>query len=314
MTTPPSAQQRKRRRTRSSAKSRPVRPSRATPPRTGPPRGETPHREAAGAAAVAPRASADGPALGAAVRIVYADRELVVAEKPAGMATVRYEGPDAPRRRRGHEPPVLDEVVARLLAQRDSAGAPGSRGKRARPKPLRIVQRLDLGTSGLVVFARTVPAERGLGAQFRKHSVRRSYVAVVHGDLAAPRRFDSLLVENRGDGLRGSHPSRGKRAITHARPIERFGAFTLVECRLETGRTHQIRIHLAEAGHPLCGETLYHRPRFGQAAPDASGAPRIMLHAGELGFRHPLTEAALNFTMEPPEDFREFVERLRMRR
>lgn len=252
-----------------------------------------------------------------AVRIVYADRDVVVAEKPAGMATVRYEGPDAPPRRRGvPEPPVLDEVVAQLLAQREgsSAGARKARPPRPRPKSLRIVQRLDLGTSGLVVFARTVPAERTLGTQFRTHSVQRSYVALVHGDFARARRIESLLVENRGDGLRGSHPSRGKRAVTHVAPIERFGAFTLVECRLETGRTHQIRIHLAEAGHPLCGETVYHRPRFGQAPPDTSGAPRIMLHARELGFTHPQSDAPLHFEMEEPEEFRAFVERLRARR
>jgi 23S rRNA pseudouridine1911/1915/1917 synthase len=99
--------------------------------------------------------------------------------------------------------------------------------------------------------------------------------------------------------------------VTHVRPLEHVGAYTLVECRLETGRTHQIRIHLAEAGHPLCGETLYHRPRFGQSPPDASGAPRIMLHAGELGFRHPRREAPMRFETPPPEEFTEFLEQVR---
>jgi 23S rRNA pseudouridine1911/1915/1917 synthase len=248
------------------------------------------------------------------VRIAYLDHDLVVAEKPAGLASVRYhgrhEGADTPRRGgRGAEPPVLSELLPPLIARREGRQAP-----KGKPRPLRVVQRLDLGTSGLIVFARTIAAERGLGAQFRRHSVLRSYLAIVRGDWATPRRIASLLVENRGDGLRGSHPTRGKRAVTHVRPLERLGAYTLVECRLETGRTHQIRIHLAEAGHPLCGESLYHRPRFGALDPDPSGAPRLMLHAGELGFRHPGSEQWLQFAMEPPEEFRAFLNSLRARR
>jgi 23S rRNA pseudouridine1911/1915/1917 synthase len=263
-------------------------------------------------------------ALAETVRIIHLDHDLVVVEKPAGLATVRYEGPDAPpraRRRHGDEPPVLTELVPLLIASGERGSArgrpPGGGGKgkprarRGRMRPVRVVQRLDLGTSGLVVFARTIAAERALGTQFRRHRVRRSYLALVRGDWPAPRRIESLLVENRGDGLRGSHPSRGKRAVTHVRPLERFGTLTLVECRLETGRTHQIRIHLAEAGHPLSGEQVYNRPRFGAPGPDPSGAPRLMLHAGELGFRHPRTGQHLQFTTPPPKEFLAFLERLR---
>jgi 23S rRNA pseudouridine1911/1915/1917 synthase len=262
-------------------------------------------------------------ALAETVRIIHLDHDLVVVEKPAGLATVPYEGPDAPRRprRRGGEPPVLAELVPLLIASHERAsarGRPGGKGKprarQGRARPVRVVQRLDFGTSGLIVFARTIAAERALGAQFRRHSMLRSYLALARGDWPAPRRIESLLVENRGDGLRGSHPLRGKRAVTHVRPVERLGAYTLVECRLETGRTHQIRIHLAEAGYPLCGESLYHRPRFGAPDPDPSGAPRLMLHAGELGFRHPGSEQWLQFAMEPPEEFRAFLNSLRARR
>jgi 23S rRNA pseudouridine1911/1915/1917 synthase len=237
------------------------------------------------------------------IRIVYLDRDLVVAEKPAGLATVRYHGPDAPLGRAGGEPPVLAELLPPLIRRQE-----GARAQKGKPRPLRVVQRLDIGTSGLVVFARTAQAERELGTQFRKHSVQRSYLAVVLGDFSKSRRIDSLLVEDRGDGLRGSHSARGKRAVTHVKPLERFGGCTLIECRLETGRTHQIRIHLAEAGHPLCGETVYNRPRFGEAVPDPSGAPRIMLHAGELGFAHPRSGQRLHFTQAPPEDFQDFLD------
>jgi 23S rRNA pseudouridine1911/1915/1917 synthase len=258
----------------------------------------------------------DWRALKAQVRIVYLDRDLVVAEKSAGLATVRYHGPDAPRVRASDEPPVLAEVLPPLIRAKE-----GVRARKGKPRPLRVVQRLDIGTSGLVVFARTPDAERELGNQFRKHSVQRSYVALVHGAVAAPRRIESFLIENRGDGLRGSLPGqgagrrgRGKQAITHIKPLERIGAYTLVECRLETGRTHQIRIHLAEAGHPLCGESVYHRALFGEARADTSGAPRILLHAGELGFEHPRSKQQLRFTQPPPEDFLGFLAALRVAR
>jgi 23S rRNA pseudouridine1911/1915/1917 synthase len=194
------------------------------------------------------------------------------------------------------------------------------------------VHRLDRETSGLMVFARTVDAERHLGHQFRKHTVHRRYLAIVHGRIDKARTFDTHLVRDRGDGRRGSTtlPNVGKRAITHIKPLEDLGDYTLIECRLETGRTHQIRIHLAEAGHMLCGEKVYHqqlggcRPskaRIAQSAltgpatratpPADSKAPRIMLHAAELGFEHPITGEPLLFKMEPPEDFGRFLTALR---
>jgi 23S rRNA pseudouridine1911/1915/1917 synthase len=170
------------------------------------------------------------------------------------------------------------------------------------------VHRLDKETSGLVVFARTVEAERGLGRQFKAHTVTRRYLALVPGFVQA-QTLRSFLVRDRGDGKRGSGAEGGgKEAITHVEVAERLPRFTLVSCRLETGRTHQIRIHLAELGHPVCGDEVY-RGKYGMPpVADKSGAPRLALHATELGFVHPITGEALHWEMPLPPDLRAFVE------
>ena len=103
----------------------------------------------------------------------------------------------------------------------------------------------------------------------------------------------------------------GKRAVTHVHVVERLGEYSLVECQLETGRTHQIRIHLAEIGHPVCGEKVYSKPLHGSPLRDTSGAPRVALHAARLEFDHPRTGARLQFQMELPADLRQFLQRLR---
>jgi len=103
----------------------------------------------------------------------------------------------------------------------------------------------------------------------------------------------------------------GKEAITHVKPIERLGKYTVVECRLETGRTHQIRIHLSEAGHPLCGDKVYRGKFPGTPIPDDSGAPRVALHAAELGFEHPITGEYIHHEMALPRDLVELIDRMR---
>jgi 23S rRNA pseudouridine1911/1915/1917 synthase len=125
-----------------------------------------------------------------------------------------------------------------------------------------------------------------------------------------PGRIESQFVRDRGDGRRGSGAD-GKRAVTHVAVLERFDGFTLVECRLETGRTHQVRIHLAEAGTPLCGEKVYDRPVNGKPVPDGSGATRPMLHAARLGIAHPETGERMTWESPPPGDFKELFDRLR---
>jgi len=240
------------------------------------------------------------------VRIRHLDKHLIVVEKPAGMTSTRgADERQLPLRQRQLQP-TLDELLPRLIAKRE-----GRRGKGA-ARPVRPVHRLDRETSGLMVFARTAEAEKHLGQQFRAHSLRRRYLAVVSGVVPA-QTIESRLVRDRGDGRRGSTnlPNVGKHAVTHVVPIERLGDYTLVECRLETGRTHQIRIHLAENGHPLCGEKVYSQPLFRARQTDQSGAPRLALCAVELGFVHPVTGEAMHFEMPLAADLAEFVERLR---
>jgi 23S rRNA pseudouridine1911/1915/1917 synthase len=236
----------------------------------------------------------------------HVDEHLVVVEKPAGMSTVRHPAERDWLEERRLKVPTLDDLVLRQLG----VSLPKQK-HHPRPK-LRVVHRLDKETSGLVVFARTVQAERGLGSQFARHTVVRRYLALVPGDFKA-QTVRSFLIRDRGDGRRGSTqtPGVGKEAITHFEVAEKLPAFTLLSCRLETGRTHQIRIHLAERGYPVCGEQVYNRPPLGQPLPDASGAPRLFLHATELGFVHPVTAESLHWEMPMPEDLRTCLDRLR---
>jgi 23S rRNA pseudouridine1911/1915/1917 synthase len=281
------------------------------------------------------------------VRLAYVDDSLIVIEKPAGITTLRHrEETDLPQRRKQLQP-TLDELVQRRLAEHLGVALPDTNPKRQRgtdtsPKrkrgaelrraerhrgrslqrssrlAIRPVHRLDRDTSGLMLFARTPEAEQTLIRMFARHQVQRAYVAVVQGRVEA-QTIDTWLVRDRGDGLRGSvrgveETGEGaQRAITHIRPLEHLLNYTILECRLETGRTHQIRIHLSEIGHPLCGEKLYtHQP--GQPPQsDTSGAPRQALHAAELAFIHPLTEQPMRFRMPLPKDLKEWMVKLRGR-
>jgi len=242
------------------------------------------------------------------IRVRHLDADVVVVEKPAGMTTIRHlEERDWPARRKQLQP-TLDELLPQVISRMDSR----RRGKGV-PPPVRAVHRLDRDTSGLMVFARTVKAERHLGDQFRRHTTHRRYLAIVEGNVLA-QTISMRLIRDRGDGRRGStsQDDLGKHAVTHVKPLEHLASgYTLVECRLETGRTHQIRIHLAERGHPVCGEKIYRQDRTGRVTPDTSGAPRLALHAAELGFEHPTSGEPMGFTMPLPPDLREFLERLR---
>ncbi len=243
------------------------------------------------------------------VRIRYLDEHVIVVEKPAGLTTTRHkEERDWPARRKQLQP-TLDELLPAIVARKEGRAR---RGRKGVPPPVRPVHRLDRETSGLLVFARSVKAERNLGEQFRRHTTHRRYLAIALGRVEA-QTIETRLVRDRGDGRRGStgEPGVGKRAVTHVRPLEDLGGYTLVECRLETGRTHQIRIHLAECGHPLCGEKIYNQPLRGAPPADESGAPRAALHAAELGFQHPVTGESMRFEMALPDDLAEFLNRLR---
>jgi len=234
------------------------------------------------------------------VRIIYSDADVAVVSKPAGILTVPFEADDRD---------TLLALARVALRRREAArGRPG-------PPTLRAVQRLDKETSGLVVFARSVASQRRLQEQFASHEALRRYLAIAQGRVA-PAIFDSDFLNDRGDGLRGSFrpasrasepPPGAKRAITRVEPLEFLPGATFVACVLETGRTHQIRIHLAEAGHPLLGEKVYVRDFRGPRIE----AERPMLHAAELGFEHPRTGEPVRFEEEPPQDFRELLHRLR---
>lgn len=222
-------------------------------------------------------------------RIAHLDAQVVVVRKPPFVSTVPFEG---------EEGPTLDELVRKWLSRKD---------RRPGPAPLGVVHRLDKETSGLVVFTRTWAAKKSLSSQFRFHTIERRYLAIAHGRVR-PRTIRSTLVDNRGDGLRGSGKG-GRSAVTHVEVVERLQRATLVACKLETGRTHQIRIHLAEAGHPIVGERVYIRDYQGEIIP----APRLMLHAAELGFEHPTTKTRVRFEDPPPADFNAVLDRLRER-
>jgi 23S rRNA pseudouridine1911/1915/1917 synthase len=244
------------------------------------------------------------------VRIVHLDDAVVVVDKPPGVTTTRHHEERAWPARRRQMQPTLEELVPEAIGHRLRARGGA---KKRRPAPVLAVHRIDRETSGLVAFARTVPAARILAEQFRLHTTHRRYLALVVG-RARGGTIRSHLVRDRGDGRRGSaDDDDGKLAVTHVAPIEHFGdAYTLVECHLETGRTHQIRIHMAESGHPVCGERVYFPTRRG-AAKDESKAPRVMLHAAELGLVHPESGEELRFESPVPADMRQVLAALRKR-
>ncbi len=218
--------------------------------------------------------------------IVHVDPHVVVVQKPAGISTVPYDE---------NETGTLDELVRAELGRKEA--------------PLGIVHRIDKETSGLVLFARNLAAKLDLKNQFRAHSVRRRYRAIVHGAVQG-RTISSRLVQDRGDGRRGStnNPTLGRESTTHIFFREALAGATFIECRLETGRTHQIRIHLSEAGHPLVGERVYTKNYSGPLI----SAPRLMLHAMQLGFRHPTTNQELDFEQALPVDLSDVLTRLRV--
>ena len=252
-------------------------------------------------AAAAPRID-KLPPIARAIQIVHVDEQIVVVDKPAGLTTVRHadEAKAFGGRAQRFLPPTLVDLLPSLLPA-------SSQGR------IRAVHRLDKETNGLIVLARTASAESELGKQFRSHTIERTYLALVRGQ-ANDERIESHLVADRGDGRRGSSTDgKGQHAVTHIRALEPLGAFTLVECRLETGRTHQVRIHLGERGTPLCGERVYDRPLHGQPFPDASGAARPMLHAATLALTHPATAQRLAWKAEMPEEMLVLLKKLRKR-
>ena len=243
------------------------------------------------------------------VHLYYVDHHIVVFEKPAGITSIRHAEEQKWSKRRRQLQATLDELLPAAIEKKQSAG----RGKgKGNPPPIRMVHRLDRDTSGVMVAARTPAAELALVAQFKAHSAERAYLAVCQGKVES-QTVRNHLVRDRGDGLRGSSLSgaEGKLAITHFHPLEHGKGYTLLQCRLETGRTHQIRIHLAELGNPVFGEKMYLK-RLGQPAlRDTSGTPRHALHAAELAIAHPAGGELMRFESPLPRDMQNLLGKLR---
>jgi 23S rRNA pseudouridine1911/1915/1917 synthase len=170
-----------------------------------------------------------------------------------------------------------------------------------------IVHRLDKDTTGLLMVAKTEKAMASLTDQIRTHTARRIYWALVHGNnLPETGRIEAPIGRHPSDRKRMAvNPKTGKEATTHFRVLERYRGYSLVECRLETGRTHQIRVHMAFIGHPVVSDPVY-----GTRKPHL-GMPPQALHARQLGFHHPETGEWLEFTVEPPADMMAVIEKLR---
>jgi len=216
------------------------------------------------------------------LEVVYEDADLLIVNKPAGM--VVHPAP-------GHYSGTL---VHALLGR----GGPWSAvGGVARPG---IVHRLDMGTSGLIVVARNDVSHRVLASQLSDRTLSRSYLAIARGHLKADAgELEGPIGRHPKDGLRMAVVSGGRFARTRYEVVERRRGHTLLRCDLDTGRTHQIRVHLAALGHPIAGDPDYGGRRSG-------GPPRPMLHAWRLRLRHPRTQAEMTFEVQPPADFEAF--------
>jgi 23S rRNA pseudouridine1911/1915/1917 synthase len=233
-----------------------------------------------------------------ALDIVYEDPHLLVIDKPVGL--VVHPGAGNPA-----------GTVLNALLHHDSKLAELPRGG--------IVHRLDKDTSGLMVVAKTLATHTALVEMLSKHEVARQYEAIVLGTIIAGGTIDAPIGRHMGDRLRQAvrDEEDGKHAVTHYRLRERFRAHTLVQCNLETGRTHQIRVHLSHIGHPLVGDPLYggglKLPK--RATPELvaalRGFRRQALHAERLAFEHPVTGESLSFEAPRPADMNALMAALR---
>jgi 23S rRNA pseudouridine1911/1915/1917 synthase len=222
-----------------------------------------------------------------ALRIVHEDAAIIVVNKPAGLVVHPGSG-------------NRDGTLLNALLHHDPAQAGVARAG--------IVHRLDKQTSGLMVVARTIEAHTDLVRQLGEHSVAREYLAVARGDVARPLVIDAPIGRHPTQRTTMAVVARGKPARTHVAIVERFGLATLLRCSLETGRTHQIRVHLAAAGHPLVGDPAYGGRRVSRELPPFG---RQALHAARLALDHPVTGERMTWEAAPPADFQALVLALR---
>jgi 23S rRNA pseudouridine1911/1915/1917 synthase len=235
--------------------------------------------------------------------IVYEDEDLAVIDKPAGMMVHAGAGSTDDARNRG-------TLVNALLHHLNTLSAVGGD---LRPG---IVHRLDKETSGLIVVAKNDEAHRNLSGQFAAREVRKKYLALVHGWLKKDSgTIDQSISRDRVRRTRmTTRLAGGRNAITHYRVLRRldtkFGKFTLLEIKIDTGRTHQIRVHLSSMGHPVVGDTVYGAPRQARGKSAAVSLPRNFLHSAELEFRHPRTGETVALKSALPPQLQEFLRKI----
>ena len=223
--------------------------------------------------------------------IVYEDEYLMVINKPQGMVVHPAVG--------NYTGTLVNAIMYHCGDQLSSINGVIRPG---------IVHRIDKDTSGLLVVAKTDEAHRGLAEQFAVHSIKRAYRAVVYNNIKDDEgTVNAPIGRNPKDRLKMAvvPASEGRRAVTHWKVIERLGNFTHIECRLETGRTHQIRVHMAHKNHPLLGDVVY-GPKKG-----AFNIAAQVLHAKELGFDHPVTGEYMEFSSELPETFQDALRKIK---
>ena len=227
--------------------------------------------------------------------VAFEDEHLIVIDKPAGLVVHPAAG-------------NLDGTLVNALLHHCGGSLSGIGGV-ARPG---IVHRIDKDTSGLMVAAKTDRAHVGLARQFADHSIDRRYKAIVYGRLSQTSgTVDAPLARSPQNRKKVAIVRTGKRAVTHWRQLRQLRDAALVECKLETGRTHQVRVHMASIGHPLIGDPVYGRTKqVHRKDLETLNFRRQALHAAILGFIHPITREALSFESEMPADMRELFDTL----
>lgn len=241
------------------------------------------------------------------LEVIFEDAHIIVINKPAGLAVHAGAG--------RHSGVLVNALLHHCGGPGQANGLSGIGGA-IRPG---IVHRLDMETSGLLVAAKNDHAHQHLAKQFETHSASRRYLAVAKGTLLTSQGcVDAPIGRNPHDRKKMAvEPRQGRRAVTHWQTMETLPGFTLITCRLETGRTHQIRVHMAHIGHPLLGDPLYARtftPPTNWPEPlrtTVTAFRRQALHAAHLTITHPTTEQEMHFTTSPPQDFLQLLDALR---
>jgi 23S rRNA pseudouridine1911/1915/1917 synthase len=230
------------------------------------------------------------------LKVVFEDEHLIVVDKPAGLVVHPAVG-------------NADGTLVNALLHH-CAGQLSGIGGVARPG---IVHRIDKDTSGLLLVAKTDVAHEGLARQFAAHSIERKYLAIVSGvPKTGEGSIDAPLARSSANRKKIAvvEDGRGKRAVTHWKRLEILNDAALVECSLETGRTHQVRVHMASIGHPLLGDPVYGRSKSHRDLLKSLGFDRQALHAARLGFTHPVTKHRLSFSSGMPADMQELFNHL----